>query len=67
MQYLNYITALFIADLMYGNAAGAAIEAEQIVMSASAAPIDTGNAVIAVFAACAVGAAIYIYRHRRQG
>ena len=65
MQYLSYIVNPFTLNMVSGNAADAATLIKRAAMSAGTAAVDPVNALIAALAALAVGAVIYIYRHRR--
>lgn len=51
--------------MVSGNAADAAALIKRAAMSAGTSAVDPVNALIAALAALAVGAVIYIYRHRR--
>ena len=53
--------------MVSGNAADAAALIKRAAMSAGTSAVDPVNALIAALAALAVGAGIYIYRHRRIG
>ena len=67
MQYLNYIVNPFTLNMVSGNAADAAALIKRAAMSAGTSAVDPVNALIAAAVALAVGAGIYIYRHRRIG
>ena len=67
MEYLSYIVNLFTLNMVSGNTADAATLIKRAAMSAGTAAVDPVNALIAAAAALAVGAGIYIYRHRRIG
>lgn len=67
MQYLSYIVNPFTLNMVSGNTADAAALIKRAAMSAGTAGVDPVNALIAAIAAIAVGAGIYIYRHRRIG
>lgn len=67
MQYLSYIVNPFTLNMVSGNAADAAALIKRAGMSAGTSAVDPVSALIAALAALAVGAGIYIYRHRRIG
>ena len=67
MQYLSYIVNPFTLNMVSGNAADAAALIKRAAMSAGTSAVDPVNALIAAAVALAVGAGIYIYRHRRIG
>lgn len=53
--------------MVSGHAADAAALIKRAGMSAGTSAVDPVSALIAALAALAVGAGIYIYRHRRIG